>query len=96
MLRTRLSAALAASPAWMSLNAIAPMAAPAAATPAATTAVPLATDFMALPIDPMPFDAPDDMLVIEFFNWLADDFAPFTPVWNPEVSSPSSAVSLAI
>ena len=38
----------------------------------------------------------DDMLVIEVFNWLADDFAPFTPVWNPEVSSVSSAVSLAI
>jgi hypothetical protein len=51
---------------------------------------------MALPIDPIPFDAPDDMLVIEVFNWLADDFAPFTPVWNPEVSSPSSAESLAI
>jgi hypothetical protein len=44
----------------------------------------------------MPFDAPDDMLVIEVFNWLADDFAPFTPFWNPEVSSPSSAESLAI
>ncbi|MEI6818112.1 MAG: hypothetical protein WCL19_00775 [Verrucomicrobiota bacterium] len=51
---------------------------------------------MALPIDVIPLEAPDDMVDIEFFNAPVDAFAPFNADWNPAVLSVSSAVSLAI